>query len=247
MGILKTKKNIEIVSNLYEAIKEQRIEVHFQPIIDNATQKISKYETLVRSLNDDGLIVMPYVFLEAAKRARLYPFLTREVVHQALEKFQNRDEEVSINIGWDDIINPLTRKFILEQLEQYSTPSKVIFELVESELLSDSQIATDFIQTLKEKGCKIAIDDFGSGYSNFEYLIRIQADIIKIDGSLIKDIDTNINKRAIVHSIVSFAKDLGIETVAEYVSSKTIFDVVQTMGIDYSQGFYFGKPQKAII
>ncbi|MEA2027546.1 MAG: response regulator [Campylobacterota bacterium] len=117
-GHLKNKKNIEIVSNLYDAIKEQRIEVFFQPIIDNITQKISKYETLVRSIESDGTVVLPYIFLEAAKRARLYPFLTREVIDQAFKEFQDRDEEVSINISWDDITNPLTRKFILEHLDE---------------------------------------------------------------------------------------------------------------------------------
>lgn len=102
------------------------------------------------------------------------------------------------------------------------------------------------MQTLKEKGCKIAIDDFGSGYSNFEYLVRIQADIIKIDGSLIRDIDRNEGKRAIVSSIVLFTKTLGIQTVAEYVEREELYNIVNEMGIDYSQGFLFGKPQKEI-
>jgi len=245
-GHLKNKKNIEIVSNLYKAISENRIEVHYQPIVDNATQKIVKYETLVRTVEEDGSIVMPYIFLEAAKRARLYPFLTKEVIHQALSEFKDRDEEISVNIAWDDISNPITRTFILEKIDQHPTPHKVIFELVETEALSDSQLASDFLKKLKQRGCKIAIDDFGSGFSNFEYLVQIDVDIIKIDGSLIKDIDTNTGKQAIVHSIVSFAKDLGIETVAEFVASQALYDVVKSMGITYSQGYHFGKPQAKI-
>jgi len=245
-GYLKSKKSIEVISNLYDAILENRIEVRFQPIIDNASQQIVKYETLVRSIKNDGTITLPYIFLEAAKRARLYPFLTREVIDQAFEQFKDRNEEVSINISWDDISNPITREYILNRLDHYPTPHKVLFELVESQALNDSLVAKEFLHALKQKGCKLAIDDFGSGFSNFEYLIHIQADIIKIDGSLIKDIDTNPHKRAIVKSIVSFAQDLEIETVAEYVSKKEIFDVIKEMGITYSQGFLFGKPQKGI-
>lgn len=242
-GQLKNQKSIEIISDLYEAIKEQRIEVFFQPIIDNLTQKISKYETLVRSRESDGTIVMPYIFLEAAKKARLYPFLTRDVIMQAFDQFKDREEEVSINITWDDIANPLTRKFILNQIDQFPSPHRVIFELAETQALHDSQIASDFLQTLKVKGCKIAIDDFGSGFSNFEYLVRIQADIIKIDGSLIRDIDRNEGKRAIVSSIVLFTKALGIQSVAEYVEREELYNIVNEMGIDYSQGFFFGRPQ----
>jgi len=238
-----TTNNMELASSIRQAIKDYRIISYFQPIVNNKTKKIEKFETLMRYIKPDGTVVTPYHFLEAAKGARLYPFMTRMIQEQACSAFTNREEQFSINIGWDDILDINTRNYIIKMLDASCAPERIIFELVESESLSDSEIVNDFIDAIKMRGAKIAIDDFGSGYSNFEYLLRIKADIIKIDGSLIKDIDTNSQKRSIVKSIVSFAQDIGIETVAEFVSSESIYNVVTEMGITYSQGFYFGKPE----
>ena len=132
--------------------------------------------------------------------------------------------------------------FIIESLKKYNIGGRVTFELLESEAIIDYNKVTRFVTEVKRFGAKIAIDDFGSGYSNFSYLTKIHVDYIKIDGALIKDIDVSKNSRLITQTIVEFAKKMGIETIAEYVHSSTVESVVKELGIDYSQGFYIDEP-----
>jgi EAL domain-containing protein (putative c-di-GMP-specific phosphodiesterase class I) len=120
--------------------------------------------------------------------------------------------------------------------------NRVIFEIVESEVIQDFDKMYRFINEIKRYGAKIAIDDFGDGYSNFSYLIKMNVDFLKIDGSLIENVDINKNSYLVVETIVDFAHKLGIKTIAEFVHSSTVLDKVQEMGIDFSQGYYIDKP-----
>jgi len=119
----------------------------------------------------------------------------------------------------------------------------LIVEIVESEGIESFDEVFLFVEALRAYGCRIAIDDFGSGYSNFSYLSKINIDFIKIDGSLIKDIDKDENQRIVVESILHFAKAQGIKTIAEFVENKEIFDILVELGVDFSQGFFFSKPE----
>ncbi len=121
--------------------------------------------------------------------------------------------------------------------------NRIVFELLEDEQVKDFQIVKDFILLVKTFGCKIAIDDFGTGYSNFERLLEYKPDILKIDGCLIKDLDTNSYSKSVVRTIVSFAKEQNIKTIAEYVENETIFNIVKELGVDYTQGYYFSEPK----
>ena len=132
-------------------------------------------------------------------------------------------------------------KFILEKLKNSKASKRVIFELLESDAIEEFKRVERFISEVKRYGAKIAIDDFGSGYSNFGYLTKMSADFIKIDGSLIKDMDVDNNAFIVVETIVQFAKKLGIKTIAEFVHSSTVMDKVKEMGIDYSQGYHIDK------
>jgi EAL domain-containing protein (putative c-di-GMP-specific phosphodiesterase class I) len=142
----------------------------------------------------------------------------------------------------EDIINSEMFHFILNKLKSSSASNRVIFEIVESEAIQDFDKISRFIKEIKRYGAKIAIDDFGDGYSNFSYLMKMNVDFLKIDGSLIKDIDTDMNSYLVVETIVGFANRLGIKTIAEYVHSSTVMDKVKSMGIDFSQGYHIDKP-----
>jgi len=120
---------------------------------------------------------------------------------------------------------------------------RIIFELLESEDIRDFKKIKQFIQHVKAQGIKIAIDDFGTGYSNFERMLSYEPDILKIDGSLIKNIVTNETSRHIVETIVMFAQKQKLTTVAEYVENEAIYTLVRDLGVDYSQGYYFGRPK----
>ncbi|MBU1667261.1 EAL domain-containing protein [bacterium] len=240
-------KNIEWIKKIKEAIDEDRVVTYYQPILDNKTGKIVKYETLVRMIDRDGHPVSTQTFLEIAERAKFYPQITKIVIEKAFKTFENLPSfEFSINLTIDDILSKETRKYIYEKLAMYPNSHNVVFEITESEEVNDYKIINEFIQSIKKYGVKIAIDDFGSGYANFEHIISIDADFIKIDGSLVKNLTTDKNARIITEAIIAFSKKLGRKTITEYVHNAEVYQIVKDLGADFSQGFYLGVPSSEI-
>lgn len=235
------KNNIKWSNIVRESLMNDRIVSLYQPIINNATMKYEKYESLVRIKEKDKFIT-PFYFLNIAKRTRHYVEITKTMIEKSFKLFENRKEEFSINLTIEDIMNEDTKEFIINMLNKYKIGDRVVFEIVESESIENFETISKFIVLVKALGCKIAIDDFGTGYSNFEYLVKLKADYIKIDGSLIKDIDKNRISEIVCKNIVNFARDLNMKTIAEFVENESIFNKVKELGIDYSQGYYFDKP-----
>lgn len=237
-------KNIETIRTIKVALDNQKIISYFQPIVNNETLKVEKYESLVRLVDEHGTILSPFYFLEVAKKGRYYARITKIVLANSFEVLRKTDKEISINLSVFDIENEDIREYVYALLDEHiSMAKRVVFELLESEDMKDFNSVLTFIKTVKAKGVQIAIDDFGTGYSNFERLLEYKPDILKIDGSLIKHILTNPTNRNIVETIVMFAQKQNMKTVAEFVEDETIFHVVKAMGIDYSQGYVFGKPE----
>ncbi len=236
------EKNLKLATKIREALESSRLVPYFQPIIDNKTDKIVKYEALSRLIDKNGVIYSPQNFIPIAKKIKVYDKITKTVIAKTFAAFEKMDFDFSINLSFDDIINQNIYNFVLDTLELTSMGERVTFELLESEKVNDFQKLLHFFSEIKRHGGKIAIDDFGSGFSNFSYLTKIEPDFIKIDGSLIKDICVDKNAYMVVETIVDFAKKMNIKTVAEYVHSSTVLSVVKSLGIDYSQGFYIDKP-----
>lgn len=248
IGILKEyEKNIFWTSQLKKAIATDRLAAYFQPIVDNKTGRYAKYEALIRMRNEDGSVTSPFFFLDMAKRSRLYPSITRTIIRQCVEAFRDNDREFTINLTADDIHNAKTVAFLEESLTQNNIATRCVLEITESEEIKDYKRVVEFIRHFKSLGCKIAIDDFGSGYSNFNYIADLGADYIKIDGSLIKDIDTDPTSERIVRTIISFARSMEMETVAEFVATESIYRKVKDLGVDYSQGFYFAEAGETVV
>ncbi|WP_418185949.1 EAL domain-containing protein [Aliarcobacter vitoriensis] len=239
------EKNIFWTQKIKKALEKDGIFPYFQAIYNIQTQRIEKYEALMR-LNDGGKVVPPFFFLDISKKSGQYLQLTKQMVKKTFEYFKNNEYEFSINLTFQDISNEIISSYILNTIKVYGFGSRVVIEIVESEEIKNFSIVNNFIEEIRSLGCKIAIDDFGSGYSNFEYLIKLNADYIKIDGSLIKDILVNNGNENIVKMIIKFAKDQGIKTIAEFVSSKEIFDKVKELGVDYVQGYYIKEPEASI-
>lgn len=242
----KITKNIEGVALLKEAIEHDTIIPHFQPIYNIKTKNIEKYEVLARIIKKNGYVIAPIKFLDIAMRSKLYPYITKSIISKSFEFFKDKPYEFSINISYEDIKNPKTVDFILEKLEYFNSPQRVAFEVLESDEVEDYELFKDFIKKVKEYGCKLAIDDFGSGYSNFANLYELNIDYLKIDSSLVKYIKNDENSRKIVQTIINFAKDMSLETIAEFVEDKESLELLESMGIDYIQGYYIGKPQDCL-
>jgi PAS domain S-box-containing protein/diguanylate cyclase (GGDEF)-like protein len=243
----KYENNINCTKKLTTALQNEKIVTFYQPIVNNLDLKYEKYESLVRMIDEEGNIISPYFFLDVAKKTKKYFDITKIVIAQSFEMFKDKDVEFSINLSIMDILEPKIHDYILMMLEKYKIGQKVVFEIVESEYIENFQAVKNFIDEVKKYGCKIAIDDFGTGYSNFEYLIKLKADYLKIDGSLIKNIDTDENAFLVVSTIVDFSKKLGMKTIAEFVENEAILKIVQELEIDYSQGYYFSAPQEKLV
>ncbi|WP_418640793.1 EAL domain-containing response regulator [Sulfurimonas sp. ST-27] len=240
----KAKENIRTVHMIKDAIRSSKIISYFQPIINNNTQKIEKYESLVRLVKEDGTVLSPYFFLETAKRSNYYLKITNIVLEHSFTVLRHCEADISINLSALDIELLSMRKKILSLLQKYKESAhRIVFELLEDERIKDFETVKQFIAEIKQYGVKIAIDDFGAGYSNFERLLEYQPDILKIDGCLIRDIETSTYSLSAVKSIVTFAKEQKLQTVAEFIENEAIFQIVKKLGIDFSQGYYFGKPE----
>ncbi|QFR48843.1 EAL domain-containing protein [Sulfurimonas lithotrophica] len=237
------KSNLTWAYRIKEAIQDNRITVFFQPIVEAKTKKILKYESLVRMISKDGEVISPYFFLDKAKKSNQYVKITKIVIDKTFEAILKYNIKSSINITIEDIQNTDTKEYIYEKLEDFDKSENITFELVESEGIENFDEVDEFIKTIKSYGCKLAIDDFGTGYSNFEYLLKLNADFIKIDGSLIKEIDKNQDYYDIVKTIVSFAKIKDLKVVAEFVSSKEIYEKILELEIDRAQGYLFCEPK----
>ena len=238
------QKNLETLKMVQTALNGSRIISYFQPIINNKTKEVEKYESLVRLVDEDGKILPPYLFLETAKKAKYYYQITNMVLENSFKAFERTDKDISINISVIDIERRLTREKIFDLLHANSQYlHRVVFELLEDEDVKDFDLIRSFISEVKSMGVKIAIDDFGSGYSNFERLLDYQPDILKIDGSLVKNIESDAFSLSVVETIISFAKKQNIQIIAEYVENENIFNILKDMGVEYSQGYYFGKPE----
>ncbi|ABM03035.1 diguanylate cyclase/phosphodiesterase with PAS/PAC sensor(s) [Psychromonas ingrahamii 37] len=242
----KIADNIKIIASIKEGILNDKFVPFYQGIVNNKTKKITKYECLIRLKEENGKVLAPYFFLEHAKKAKLYYKLTMIMIRKSFEKFAGNNYDFSINFTLQDIQSVTVVSMLMDYLEQYQCGNRLIIEIVESEGIENFNELSDFIKQIKKYGCKVAIDDFGSGYSNFHYLSKLDVDYIKIDGSLIKNIDNDPSQLATVESILLFAKKMNIKTIAEFVETENIYDILNDLGVDFSQGYYFSKPQESI-
>lgn len=240
------KQNIIWTKKIKDAIADNRIVPFFQPIVNNRLGTIEKCEALIRMIDENGKAISPYFFLDIAKKAGLYKELTIIMLEKIFEVLNKTDYEISINLLLQDIVSSEIRTLIIEKLEKANNPKKVVFEIVEAEGIENFNEVTDFIKDIKKYGSKIAIDDFGTGYSNFSYLMKLNVDYIKIDGSIIKNVYKDKSAEMVTKTIVAFANALGIETIAEFVADEEIYNKIKDLNIDYSQGYYFSEPRETI-
>ena len=242
----KLEKNVRIATEIKKALEEDRVVPYFQPIVELSSLKPVKYESLIRIVKRDGTLLNPGEFLPVAKKISIYRKLSKAVLEKSFKLAAEKKIDISVNLSAEDISDSTMVDWIVAAIKHYDISEKVCFEVVETEAFSDIRNLERFYFRIKELGSSLAIDDFGSGYSNYEYLATVKPDFIKIDGSLITKVVTSKEIEKLVSHIVQFAKDLEIKTVAEFVSSEEILNKVKEIGVDYGQGFYLGKPSPEI-
>jgi len=248
MEIIKEyEKNMHWARKLKEAVEQNRILPYFQPIVNIASGKIEKFECLIRFIDDDGSVISPVQFLDIAHKCRMYPELMRIMIEKTFAIFKTSSYGFSINLAVEDILDEETRDYILGTLlMNREAATRAVFEILESQDIENYTEILDFITEVKSFGCRIAVDDFGSGYSNFEHIMKLNIDFIKIDSTLVKNVHLDRNSQVIVKTISVFAKELGIKTVAEFVHCKEVLEKAEELGVDYAQGYYLGEPKESL-
>ena len=238
----KFEKDIAGVKMVKSALEEDRLVAYYQPIIKAYGDS---YECLVR-IKDGDRVISPFFFLDAVAKTKYYAQLTQRMIEKSFQYFKNLDYTFSINLSFDDIENEEMVNFIKEKMIEYGVEKKLILEILESENIINFDTIRTFIKEMQGYGVQIAIDDFGSGYSNFTYLLELKPDYIKIDGSLIKDICKVEESYILVRTITNLAHELGIKVVAEYIENEEIYKKAKRLYIDGYQGYFLGKPNDSV-
>jgi diguanylate cyclase (GGDEF)-like protein len=242
-------QNITSIRHLRHALAEENLLPYYQPIVALKEPYQKKYEALARiEVLESGEVITPSNFMAMARESKLSGQITDEILSKTFEiARQNPDSIFSINLSTRDIEEPRIRRNIIKTIADHADIApQIVIEILEGDEVGSYEAVSEFIAEVKRYGCKIAIDDFGSGYSNFEKLLKIDIDMIKIDGSLISKIDHDRHSELIVQTILDFAKYANLETVAEFVHSRSIYEKVVEMGFDYAQGYYLGEPTRSL-
>ena len=240
-------KNITLTQELQLAFLDNRIIPYFQPILDLKTDKVTKYETLMRVRDVNNKILEPIQFLEHLQGMYLYPEVTKMMIQKTFDMFRENEFDFSINLSFSDITNPETESFIHAILKQYpDTARRCTFELLEYEAILNQREVQDFLDLLRLYNVKIALDDFGVGYANYDTILNFDIDYIKIDGFITQSVLTKPKTLILMESIVALSKELDSKVIAEFIDSKILLEIVRKMGIDYAQGYYIGIPSPTL-
>lgn len=251
----RTYRNNQIVSSMIRyALNNNKITAECQPIYDltkplpgENNYELFSYEILVRLYDDEGKIHYPGEFLNIAKQAGLYISITKAVVNIAFDLVEKFDYVFSINLSSSDMANTSVRELFSAKLKKCKAPNRLTIEVLETEDIDQKMDdVLKFLNEVRNKGCHVAIDDFGSGFANISTILQLNIDYIKIDGSIIKRLPYDENSRAFLSMLSNFAASANYTMVAEFVSSQDILDQVKALGVQCAQGYLLGKPAKLI-
>jgi diguanylate cyclase (GGDEF)-like protein len=235
-------------ARIRDALTHDRLSLHTQPIRSLASGGIERYELLLRMTGEDGELLPAASFIEAAERSGMVQELDRWVVVRALELLASREQEgrpvsLHVNLSGASVADLSVLEFIERRLDEgQADPARCTFELTETPVAHDYEAAAGFADRLTEFGCQVAIDDYGAGFGPFHYLKTIPFDLIKIDGSFVRDMPNSDADQLTVQAIVQIARGLGKATIAEYVQDDITAQMLREYGVDMAQGYHLGRP-----
>ncbi|MEX0899490.1 MAG: EAL domain-containing protein [Gammaproteobacteria bacterium] len=236
------------VSRITKALEEDRFVLYRQGIHRVAATDSNRehYELLVRMVDEDGALIPPGSFIPAAERYNLMPALDRWVIREAFRKLDAAADAravIAINVSGTTLSSEHFVSYVHEQLQEFRIdPSAICYEITETAAIANLQRAREFIDEMHTLGCKISLDDFGSGLSSFAYLKTLKVDYIKIDGAFVKDIVVDKADRAMVGAIIRVGEAMEVRTIAEYVETEEVLVLLRKMGVDFVQGYHLDKP-----
>ena len=241
-------------TKIASALSEQRMVLYAQNIcaLSNPQPYQQHVELLIRMIAKDGTIVPPMAFIPTAERYGLMPQIDRWVIRTAIQYIScltlTGPSLFSINLSAATLNDESALKFILDQLASSAIPTECLcFEITEAAAISHLLIARTFITTLRSKGCKFALDDFGSGMSSFSYLKHLPVDFLKIDGSFVRDIVVDPTNTAMVQAIHNIGHVMGMKTIAEFAEDESILEKLREIGVDFAQGYGVDRPTPILV
>jgi len=242
--IVTIRSESEWYSRIKEGTQQGRFLMYYQPVVELRTGKLYCQESLIRYVGDTGLRHLPGEFLSAAERFNLMLDLDQYVIRRAIAELPNQSaEKIAINLSGQSVSRSDLCDFIKSALQRSNVePSRIIFEITETVFIKNLERAHLLVTELQKIGCTFSLDDFGAGFSSLSYLRNLPVDVVKIDGAFLKNIESNPVDFALLRSINEIAHLLGKRTVAEHVNTERIHKLLDEIGIDYGQGYYFGRP-----
>ena len=250
--LAKDKQSVEWIYKVRNAIANGNLLVYLQPIVASNQSSKNSYEALVRlrDVDEHNKIISPFFFIEPLEKYGLMHELDFFMIEQVIKKISENPkwasevDHISINLCANTVHHPELSHCVLQTLKKYNVnASKICFEITETTELEDLRLTQNFIQNLKEKGCKFSLDDFGTGMSSFDYLYKLPVDYLKIDGSFIKNINQDPVKEEMVKAMQNIANLMDLKTIAEYVENQDIVRKLNKIGIDYHQGYEISEPK----
>lgn len=226
---------------------ERRFEMHYQPIVSLESGQVSHYEALIRLMGDDGSPLPPAEFIKSAETFGLIAELDRLVVEacllKAAELGQNGDTGLAINLSGKSVGDAEMLKSIVAGLQKGDVdPARIIFEITETAAFGNLDQVKQFVSEIRKLGCRFALDDFGIGFSSFYYIKQLEFDYIKIDGSFVKNLPGSPNDQVFVRAMVDISRIFGMKIIAEWVENEEVVQHLKGLGVDYGQGYHFGRP-----
>lgn len=233
---------------IQQALDNNLLQLHFQGIFHTDDRRLSHLEVLVRMRDeqDPEKLIPPSQFIPVAEKTGKILDIDRWIIRESIKLLATSTgiPSLSVNISGRSFDEPSLPAYIAEQLRQYGVaPQRLYVEVTETAAVSDMRDAQRFIEALRETGCKVCLDDFGTGFSSFTYLKHLKAEILKIDGMFVRDLLKDQDSQIFVRGMVSMARSMGKQTVAEFVESQEVLDMLQEFGVDMVQGYYLDRPR----
>ncbi len=244
------KNRLSWEERIHSALMRNSFVLYLQPILDLRNNRISGYEALLRMVDTDGKMIPPMDFLSFAERSIVIHDIDRWVVRSAISLIAEQkaffaDKHLEINLSGRSFTDEGLLSFVKEALMTSGIdPGKLVFEITETSVITNIREAQHFISTLESMGCHFALDDFGKGFSSFEYLKYLPVEFLKIDGSFISNLAQDVVDRQLVKAMVVMSHELGKQVTAEFVSDEKTLQLLKEYGVDYAQGYHVGMPKE---
>ncbi|XNS97408.1 EAL domain-containing protein [Vibrio cyclitrophicus] len=238
------KEQLGWLSCVSRAILDQNIITYSQPIVAAGTHEMIAQECLVRIMESDGSIIPPGKFLPIIADTHLYTRLSRHMIKSTIGYMADKQSSFSINLSPQDLLSDKTLEVLEAAISGMNDPTRLGLEVLESEQIKDYGRMIEVCDHFRALGTRIIVDDFGSGYSNIDEIIKLEPQVIKLDGSLIRNIDKDEKQRNITSQLVRLCQVFNAKTVAEFVHNQQVCDIAEQMGVDYLQGYHFGEPKR---